>query len=116
MPHVVRSGQWRPGGRQGVALIGSEHGSQVTLILEEMPPGGGPRLHRHPYGEVWVVFGGSGRFSAGDERFEVSIGDAVYVEAGMPHTFLSIGDAPLRMICIHESPGFETEWLEPPRG
>jgi mannose-6-phosphate isomerase-like protein (cupin superfamily) len=115
MPHLVRTGQWTAGGTTGVDLIGSEHGSNVTLIIEEMPVGGRPRLHRHPYNEVWVVFSGRGRFTAGDEQLEAGPGDAVYVEAGVPHTFLSLGPEPLRMLCIHESPEFSTEWLEPRR-
>ena len=34
--------------------------------------------------------------------------------AGMAHKFTSTGETPLRMVCIHVSPIFSTEWLEPP--
>lgn len=116
MAHVVRTGQWGPASKRGVDLVGSDNRSSVTLLLEDMPEGQGPRLHRHPYGEVWVVFAGRGRFTAGGDEFEVTAGDTVYVEAGLPHKFVSLGEGTLRMVCIHEAPDFETEWLEPPPG
>lgn len=109
---LVRSGQWQPGSGVSVDYEGAEHGSGVTLILEEMPKGGGPRLHRHPYGEVWVVIAGRAAFTDGTTVVEAGIGDVMYVSAGTPHKFTSMSDVPLRMVCIHEAPRFSTEWLE----
>jgi quercetin dioxygenase-like cupin family protein len=34
---------------------GVERGVGVSLIFVDAPPGDGPRLHRHPYEEVFVV-------------------------------------------------------------
>ena len=39
-----------PGELQGYHL-----GAGVSLIVVDAPPGGGPRLHRHPYEEVFMV-------------------------------------------------------------
>jgi mannose-6-phosphate isomerase-like protein (cupin superfamily) len=36
----------------------------------------------------------------------------IYVPAGTPHKFTSIGEEPLKMVCIHQSAEFVTEWLE----
>ncbi len=116
MPHVVRSGQWTATGKVAFSTEGDEHGAAVSLILEDMPAGGGPRLHTHPYPECWVVIAGRGRFTAGDLEIEAAAGDIVYVEAGMAHKFVAKGDEPLRMVCIHQSGRFETAWLEPERG
>jgi hypothetical protein len=55
MIEVVRSGQWTQGGKAAFEILGKDYGAAVTLILEDMPKGGGPRLHKHPYGETWVV-------------------------------------------------------------
>lgn len=112
MAEIVRTGQWLPGGRTAVELLGVEHGAEVTLIIEDMPPGGGPRLHRHPYPEVWVVVSGTGAFTAGDKVLHAATGDVVFVEPGLPHKFVATGDAPLRMVCIHNAPDFTTVWLE----
>jgi hypothetical protein len=37
-------------------------GVSVSVIVVDAPPGGGPRLHRHPYEEVFVVQEGSATF------------------------------------------------------
>jgi mannose-6-phosphate isomerase-like protein (cupin superfamily) len=110
---LVRSGQWQAGGKTAVEYQGFEHGSQVTLIIEDMPRGGGPRLHKHPYGEVWVVVAGRAAFTDGEQVVKAGVGDVRYVSAGTPHKFTSIGEVPLKMVCIHYSPKFQTDWLEP---
>jgi mannose-6-phosphate isomerase-like protein (cupin superfamily) len=63
--------------------------------------------------KVWVVIAGRAAFTNGEQTVEVGVGDVMYVGAETPHTFRSIGDEPLEMVCIHESPKFSTEWLEP---
>jgi len=40
-------------------------------------PGEGPRLHRHPYDETWVVQEGNLTFQLGDERHQAGPGDIV---------------------------------------
>ena len=37
---------------------GADHGSGVSFFLARTPPGRGPRLHRHPYEETFVVHEG----------------------------------------------------------
>ena len=36
-------------------LEGAAHGATISLIFDHSEPGMGPRLHRHPYDETWVV-------------------------------------------------------------
>ncbi len=55
---IVSTGQWLPGDRNAMEVEGKPHGAKVTVLLEHMPPGAGPRLHWHPYGETWVVVEG----------------------------------------------------------
>lgn len=43
---------------------------------------------------------------------EAGAGDLVYVAAGKPHKFTVTGDRPARMVCIHQSDRFVTNWLE----
>jgi mannose-6-phosphate isomerase-like protein (cupin superfamily) len=84
----------------------------VSFIAVDAPPGSGPRLHRHPYEEVFVVQEGSATFTAGDEVIEAGAGKVVVVPAGVPHKFVNSGTGPLRQIDIHASERFITEWLE----
>ena len=91
---------------------GFRHGTGVSFIVVDAPPGGGPRLHRHPYEEVFVVQEGSVTFTAGEEVVEASGGQVVVVPAGVVHKFVNSGAGRLRQVDIHASERFVTEWLE----
>ncbi len=88
------------------------HGAGVSFILVDAPPGGGPRLHKHPYEEVFVVQEGTATFTAGGEEIEVRGGQVVVVPAGIAHKFVNSGTGRLRQVDIHASERFVTEWLE----
>src|SRR5215210_8997062 len=49
---------------------GYRHDAGVSFIVVDAPPGGGPKLHRHPYEEVFVVQEGTATFTAGEEIIE----------------------------------------------
>jgi NADPH:quinone reductase-like Zn-dependent oxidoreductase len=49
-----------------------------------------------------------------DEEREVHGGEIVVVPPDTPHRFLNTGQDPLRLISIHLSPRFVTEWLDAP--
>ena len=87
-------------------------GAGVSFIVVNAPPGSGPKLHKHPYEEVFVVQEGSATFTAGDDVVRASGGQVVVVPAGVPHKFVNSGDGPLRQIDIHPTGRFVTEWLE----
>jgi mannose-6-phosphate isomerase-like protein (cupin superfamily) len=91
---------------------GFRHGVGVSFIVVEAPPWGGPRLHRHPYEEVFVVQEGTATFTAGDEIIEARGGQVVVVPAGVAHKFVNSGTGRLCQIDIHASERFITEWLE----
>ncbi len=93
-------------------LKGAEHGATTSLILDESDPGHGPRLHRHPYDETWVVLEGQLTFRSGDEHLEAGPGDIVIVPPDAPHKFTNNGPGRSKLVCIHASPTFVTEWLE----
>jgi mannose-6-phosphate isomerase-like protein (cupin superfamily) len=97
---------------QTSAIKGAEHGATISLILDHSDPGNGPRLHRHPYDETWVVIEGHVAFQAGDERHQAGPGDVVIVPAGVAHKFTSTGPGPSRLVCIHANPTVIGEWLE----
>jgi quercetin dioxygenase-like cupin family protein len=93
-------------------LKGADRGTTISLILDESEPGHGPRLHRHPYDETWVVVDGDLTFQLGDERLEVRAGDIVIAPPDVPHAFTNNGPGRSKLVCVHANPTFETEWLE----
>ncbi len=84
----------------------------VSLIWIDLPPGDGPRLHKHPYAEVFIVQEGQATYTVGANVLEVTAGQVVIAPPNVPHKFTSSGTRPLRQVDIHLSKQFITEWLE----
>jgi mannose-6-phosphate isomerase-like protein (cupin superfamily) len=93
-------------------LVGADYGATISIILDRSLLGQGPRLHRHPYDETWVVQEGTVRFQLGDTEYEAGSGDIIIAPPGIPHKFNNQGTERAKLICIHASPTFITEWLE----
>jgi mannose-6-phosphate isomerase-like protein (cupin superfamily) len=93
-------------------LKGAEYGATISLILDRSDPGQGPRLHRHPYDETWVVQEGNLTFQVGEERLRAGPGDIVIIPPGAPHKFTNDGPDRSNLVCIHANPTMVTEWLE----
>src|SRR6476646_4549054 len=73
----------------------------ASFIWVEAEPGGGPKLHRHPYAEVFVVLEGRARYTVGAETVEAGAGQILIVPAGTPDRFVNIGPGRLEQIDIH---------------
>jgi mannose-6-phosphate isomerase-like protein (cupin superfamily) len=83
----------------------------MPRFVDTTETGVGPRLHRHPYPETFVLVTGSVRFRVGDDEF-VAVGPSVQVApAFVPHRFETV-QGPVHMVDVHLSPVFITEWLE----
>lgn len=78
------------------------HGNvPASLIFFDGAPGSGPKLHRHPYAEIFMVQEGSATFTVGEATIEATAGQILIAPAGMPHRFTNTGSGPLRQIDIH---------------
>jgi mannose-6-phosphate isomerase-like protein (cupin superfamily) len=84
----------------------------VSVILVDLPPGDGPKLHVHPYEEVFIIQEGCARYTIGSTTLEAHAGQIAIVPAGVPHKFINSGAGRLRQVDIHHSPRFITQWLE----
>ena len=87
-------------------------GANASLMFVDAAPGEGPRLHRHPYEEIFIVMEGQVRFSVGTSTLDAHAGQIVLVRAGVPHKFVNSGSGRLRQVDIHLNSEFVTEWLE----
>ena len=104
---VIKAGTRKDGNIEGV-----DHGASISLILDESDPGTGPRLHRHPYDETWVVQEGHLTFQCGEERWTLGAGDIAIIPTGVAHKFTNDGPGRSKLVCIHASPTFIGERLE----
>ena len=92
---------------------GCKHGdAPASVLVDTQPPGSGPRLHRHPYAEMFVLQEGSATFTVGGETLEITGPHIVVVPPSTPHKFINSGDGPLRLVAIHVSAQISTAWLE----
>lgn len=87
-------------------------GVPASLIFFNGPPDSGPRLHSHPYPELFVIEEGEATFVVGDDLTIATAGQILIAPAGVPHKFTNTGSGFLRSIDIHLSDHFITTWLE----
>jgi mannose-6-phosphate isomerase-like protein (cupin superfamily) len=87
-------------------------GTNVCVIFLDLEPKAGPRLHRHPYEEIFIVLEGQASYTVGSETVNARAGQVLIVQPGVPHKFVNSGTGRLRQIDIHASARFVTEWLE----
>jgi mannose-6-phosphate isomerase-like protein (cupin superfamily) len=112
MHKVIRAGELQPSPGGTITFEGEPHASGVSFFLVNSQTGAGPRLHRHPYSETWIVRGGRALFTADGEELEAGPGDIIVVTTDTPHRFTSLGPERLDMVCIHASPTMIQENLE----
>ena len=93
-------------------FVGAEHHDvPFSVILVHSQPGVGPKLHRHPYAEVFIVESGQATFRIGPATVLVEEGHVVISPSGEAHGFTNTGSGELRLVAIHGAGRFDTEWL-----
>lgn len=97
------SGPWR--GHLAGEVLGT---SSTILAYGNDTVGQGPKLHVHPYDEIFVVVEGRARFFVGDAVIDAEVGDVVLGPKGVPHRFENLGPGRLQTIDIHLGP----RWLQ----
>jgi mannose-6-phosphate isomerase-like protein (cupin superfamily) len=99
-------------GEHSHEFVGAEHGDvPFCVILVHSRPGAGPKLHRHPYAEVFIVESGQATFRIGVDTVVVDGGNVVVSPPGEAHGFVNSGAGELRLTAIHGAGRFDTEWL-----
>ena len=87
-------------------------GAGISIILESTTQEGvGPRLHRHPYAETFIIRRGSAIFTVGTDEVVGHAGQVLVVPAETPHRFRTGPDG-YEAVHIHANDRFVTEWLE----
>jgi quercetin dioxygenase-like cupin family protein len=88
---------------------GSDHGMSTSMMLSTIVPGG-PRRHRHPHAEAFVLHEGQATFEVDGERLVGQVGDVVLIPPDAWHGFTNSGSGPLRLTAIHENRRAVTEF------
>ncbi len=114
MAHVIDRDVWAedPENWHG-EVTGKPYGTNISIIFNcQQRIGGGPRLHKHPYPETFIIRKGHARFTVGSEIIDAHEGQIVVAPANTPHKFENLGPGVLETIDIHANEVFVTEWLE----
>lgn len=92
-------------------LEGDAVGVPASVIFVDAAPGEGPRLHLHPYAELFFLLEGEATFTDGAHEHTVGAGNLVIVAPQHPHAFVNPGPSRLRQIDVHLNRRFDTRWL-----
>jgi mannose-6-phosphate isomerase-like protein (cupin superfamily) len=94
-------------------LEGVDFGAPISIIQEHTDRvGSGPRLHRHPYAETFIVRRGAALFTLEDQEVVVEGGQVLVAPALAAHRFEVLDRGIFESIHVHASDRFVTEWLE----
>jgi len=109
-PVKVPAVDWQnPGEALRGLLEGKTIGTNITLIRYVTDVvGEGPKLHVHPYDEVFTITEGRARFTVGDRTIDAGVGDIVLGPANIPHGYQNLGPGRLDSLDIHLS----AEWIQ----
>ena len=94
----------------GASPIQTKSFSMGYVTLE--PNGGQVPWHDQESEEVYFVISGRGEMCIGDERRELSDGQAVFIPPGSFHQITNIGDAPLTMLYCYGPAGDVAHWRQ----
>jgi quercetin dioxygenase-like cupin family protein len=96
-----------------VKLSAQDTGGAIVIFETTTSPGDGPGLHRHvSQDEWWYVLDGEFVFQVGTEKFRAAKGASVFGPRQIPHSFLSIGDVPGKMLISFQPAGEMEEFFE----
>jgi quercetin dioxygenase-like cupin family protein len=89
---------------------GSKTTRQVLISPQEAPnfamrkftidPGGNMPMHTNTVEHEQLVLGGSAEVIIGENNFVVKKDDVVFIPAGVPHCYITIGDEPFEFLCL----------------
>lgn len=110
------SGRTYPARRRTQNIVGGASPVQATnfsmgyVTLE--PRGGQVPWHNQDQEEVYFVLKGRGEMCLGNERREMTAGQAVYIPSGVFHQLTNIGDTALEFIYCYGPAGDVAHWRQ----
>ncbi|OQX83609.1 cupin [candidate division KSB1 bacterium 4484_87] len=94
----------------GMSPIQAKSFSMGYVTLE--PNGGQVPWHNQEQEEVYFIIEGKGEMCLGEEKMEMTGGQAVFIPPGVFHQLTNIGDEPLKMIYVYGPAGDVAHWRQ----
>ena len=87
-------------GTERQVLIGEDTGPNFQMRRFIMQPGGGMPRHTNTVEHEQYVLSGRASIGIGDDTYQVSAGDVVYIPAGVPHWYRAADSGPFEFLCM----------------
>ncbi len=109
-------GRTYPAGRRTQNIVGGASPVQAAnfsmgLVTLE-PRGGQVPWHNQEQEEVYYILGGTGEMCLGQQRREVTGGQAVYIPSGVFHQLTNTGDTTMQMVYCYGPAGDVAHWRQ----
>ena len=95
---------------EAATFQGFEHGANVSFFVVNFSPGKGPKKHRHPYEETFIILDGEIEAIVDGETRVLGSDTVVIIPAGTWHEFKNRSEKTARLVNIHPVPKMVTEW------
>lgn len=109
-----------PGERMRVQVASDATGGALTVLESIVAPGSATPLHVHDANEVFLILSGSLRLVRDGVGLDLDAGASTVVPRGIPHGFVNLADAAVRMVAIFAPGGMDAMFVElsrtPPDG
>lgn len=89
---------------------GFEHGANVSFFVVNFSPGKGPKKHRHPYGEIFIILDREIEAIVDGETQVFGSDTIAIIPAGTRHEFKNRSEKTARLVNIHPVAKMITEW------
>lgn len=81
-------------------LISSSEAPNFAMRKFSIEPGGGMPMHTNSVEHEQLVLGGKAFVVIGEKSFEAKKDDVVFIPAGVPHSYTTVGDEPFEFLCM----------------
>ncbi len=81
-------------------LIGPSEGPNFAMRKFSIAPGGGMPMHTNAVEHEQLVLNGKADVVIGDQKFVAKKDDVVFIPAGVPHSYTTLGDEPFEFLCV----------------
>ncbi len=107
---IINAKNIMPFGNEVAVFNGYQHNAGISFFLVNFNKGTGPKKHRHPYEETFVILEGEIEAIVDGKTFTVSAGNIMIVPANTWHEFSNKTDKPAKTVNIHPVPKMIQEW------
>ncbi len=99
-------------GARRAMLLGPEETPNFQMRRFVIEPGGAIPAHTNTVEHEQYVLSGAARVGIGEEVFEAKAGDVLFIPAGVPHWYETLGDAPYEFLCLGPNAEDRIEMVE----